>query len=60
MTAAVGLFGTFTAYIASFFLQQEEEEEEKREEQILSELNSIRKSLDRIEGNTEHPAGHVR
>lgn len=59
MTTGVGLFGTFTAYIASFFLQQEEEEEEKREEQILSELKSIRERLDRIEGNTEQPSRPV-
>ncbi len=59
MTAGVGLFGTFTAYIASFFLQQEEEEEEKREEQILSELKAIRERLDRIEGNTEQPSRPV-
>ena len=53
MTAGVGLFGTFTAYVASSFLQQEEEEQEKREDQILAELQSIRERLDRIEGNTE-------
>lgn len=37
ITAGVGLFGTFTAYVASSFLQQEEEEQEKREDQILAE-----------------------
>ena len=45
MTAGVGLFGTFTAYVASSFLEQEEKEEEKREEEILSELKAIRKEL---------------
>jgi voltage-gated potassium channel len=53
MTAGIGLFGTFTAYIASFFFHQEEEAEEKREESILSELKAIRERLDRLEGNTE-------
>lgn len=53
MTAGIGLFGTFTAYIASFFLQQEEEAEEKREEQILSELKSISERLEKLERNTE-------
>jgi voltage-gated potassium channel len=53
MTAGVGLFGTFTAYVASSFLQQEEEEEEKREESILLELKAIRERLVRLEGNTE-------
>ncbi len=49
MTAGVGLFGTFTAYVASFFLQEEEREEEKREEQILSELKTIRTKLEQLE-----------
>lgn len=55
MTAGVGLFGTFTAYVASFFLQQGEEEEEKREESILSEIKAIRQRLDRLEGNRAQP-----
>lgn len=52
MTAGVGLFGTFTAYVASFFLQQEEEAEQKREEAILAELRAIRERLDRLERGT--------
>ena len=50
MTAGVGLFGTFTAYVASFFLQQEEEAAEKREDEILSELAVIKRTLERLEG----------
>jgi len=57
MTAGVGLFGTFTAYVASSFLQQEDDEQEKREDRILAELESIKERLDRIEGDTEHPPG---
>ena len=53
MTAGVGLFCTFTAYVASLFLQEEEKGQEKREDQILAELKSIRERLDRIERNTE-------
>ncbi len=49
MTAGVGLFGTFTAYIATFFLEQEEEEEEKRDEQILEELKAIRHRLEELQ-----------
>jgi voltage-gated potassium channel len=41
MTAGVGLFGTFTAYVASSFLQQEDDEQEEREDRILAELESI-------------------
>lgn len=51
MTAGVGLFGTFTAYVASFFFQQEEEKNEKRDEEILSELKAIRERLERLERN---------
>ena len=47
MTVGVGLFGTFTAYVASFFMQQEaKEEEETREDKILAELAEIRRKLD--------------
>jgi voltage-gated potassium channel len=45
MTAGVGLFGTFTAYIASFFLEQEEKEDQQRDEEILSELKLLRNEL---------------
>ena len=48
MTAGIGLFGTFTAYVASFFIQQKEKEEAKREEEILSELKAIRGELEEL------------
>ncbi len=53
MTAGVGLFGTFTAYVASFFLQHTEKEGKKVEEKTLTELQAIKARLDRIEMNTE-------
>ena len=56
MTAGVGLFGTFTAYVATFFLEQEEAKEEKREEDILAEIKSIGERLDKIEKRTEQGA----
>lgn len=49
MAGGVGLFGTFTAYVASLFGQQEEEEQEEREDKILSELKAIQERLDRLE-----------
>ena len=49
MMAGVGLFGTFTAYVASFFLQQSELEERTREIAILQELRVIRVRLERLE-----------
>ncbi|MCD4653931.1 potassium channel family protein [bacterium] len=53
MTAGIGLFGTFTAYVASFFLQQEKNEEKKREETILSELKVIKDKIEHLEKITE-------
>jgi len=49
MMAGVGLFGTFTAYVASFFLEQGEQEERKREKAILEELRLIREKLECLE-----------
>ncbi len=49
MIAGVGIFGTFTAFIASFFIQQEEENEKKREEIILLELQAIHQRLKLLE-----------
>lgn len=55
MTAGVGLFGTFTAYIASFFLQQSQKKEEDQSALLLVELRAIKQRLDRLEGNTAPP-----
>mgnify|MGYP000097246341 CR=1 FL=1 len=45
ITAGVGLFGTFTAYVASFFMQYEEEPDAE----IFEELKAIRQKLDMLE-----------
>jgi voltage-gated potassium channel len=49
MITGIGLFGTFTAYVASFFLQPNEEEEEERENKILKKLNKVEAKLETIE-----------
>lgn len=49
MITGIGLFGTFTAYVASFFLQPNEEEEEERENTILKKLNDVEVKLEAIE-----------
>ncbi len=51
MVAGIGLFGTFTAFVASFFFQQDEEQEKKREQEILCELQTIRSRLEQLEEN---------
>ena len=56
MITGVALFGTFTAYVASFFLQQNQREEEARENVILAELREIKRRLDKMENDTE-PSG---
>ena len=43
--AGVGLFGTFTAYVASFFMQHEEEQSDE----ILDELKAIKQQLGMLE-----------
>ena len=53
MTAGVGLFGTFTAYVASLFNQQEVKEDEKRDTAVMAELKAISERLDKIEKRTE-------
>lgn len=56
MTTGVGLFGTFTACVASFFIQQSQKAEEGRENLILAELQEIRQRMDRAEGRTTQEA----
>jgi len=49
MTAGVGLFGTFTAYVASMFFEEAEREEKEREKQILQELQKISEKIELLE-----------
>ncbi len=49
MTAGVGMFGTFTAYIATLFFKTKQDEVKERENVILAELQEIKQRLDRIE-----------
>jgi voltage-gated potassium channel len=53
MTAGVGLFGTFTAYVASLFNQQGVKENEKQDVMVIAELKAIGERLDKIEKCTE-------
>lgn len=41
MTAGVAIFGTFTATVASFFLEEEQEEDERRDTAILAEIANL-------------------
>jgi voltage-gated potassium channel len=49
MTTGVGLFGTFTAYVASFFFQSASTAQPERQDEILSELRTLRDRIEKIE-----------
>lgn len=48
MTAGVGLFGTFTGFVASFFVEPELEKNESEQRQILSELKELRSRVESL------------
>ena len=48
MTAGVGLFGTFTAYVASYFLEAEREKEENEIQQLIGEVRLLREKVDSL------------
>lgn len=45
MTAGVGLFGTFTGLVASFFIEADQEKEAAEVDAVLVELKAIREEL---------------
>ncbi len=49
MVAGVALFGTFTATVASFFVQQDSRKEEEKLDLVIHKLDAISKRLDQIE-----------
>lgn len=62
MTAGVAIFGTFTASVASVFLEEDQREDEKRDEILLAEIHRLRSdiremqsSMTKGEPHGEHP-----
>lgn len=49
MTAGVGLFGTFTAYVASFFIEAEQKKEEAEIQQLIKEVRLLGEKVDLLE-----------
>ncbi len=47
--AGIGLYATFTAYVASVFVHESEKEGDEREDTILAELKIIKERLDGLE-----------
>jgi voltage-gated potassium channel len=50
MTAGVGLFGTFTAYVASFFMEAEQQKEEADIQHLIAEVRRLSEKIDLLEG----------
>ncbi len=48
MTAGVALFGTFTASVASFFLEEDQIEDERRDADILHEISKLTKEVSEL------------
>jgi voltage-gated potassium channel len=53
MICGIGLFGTFTGYIASLFSEDQAEAEEDRDEKILCELSEIKQQLKELREEKE-------
>jgi voltage-gated potassium channel len=53
MITGIGLFGTFTAYVASFFLQPNEPLENERENEILKKLTDVEAKLESLESKLQ-------
>ena len=56
MIDGVGLFGTFTAYVASLFVKSGNKVEERHIHEVLTELRDIKHRLDRIEKHAGPPS----
>jgi voltage-gated potassium channel len=48
MTAGVAIFGTFTASVASFFLEEEQEQDERRDTAILAEIGKLTREISEL------------
>ena len=46
MVTGIGLFGTFTAFLASWFLQPEEDETDRELQEIKAEIVAVRSLLE--------------
>jgi hypothetical protein len=51
MTTGVGLFGTFTAYVASLFLEAEHKKEESEIQMLIEEVRTLRTEVEVLTKN---------
>lgn len=54
MTAGVGLFGTFTAYVASYFVEAEQKKEQSEIQQLVEEVRLLRAEVQSLEAKLQH------
>ena len=53
MTAGVGLFGTFTAYLATFFLDAEQKREEGEIQILIQEVRLLKTQVEALNKRSE-------
>lgn len=53
MTAGVGLFGTFTAYVASLFIEAEHQKEESEIQTLIQEVRLLKTQVEALTKNPE-------
>lgn len=49
MIAGVGLFGTFTGYVANFFVEDDQEQTENDMQTLISEVRQLRQKIEELE-----------
>jgi voltage-gated potassium channel len=54
MVAGVGLFGVFTGYVASLFVESETKEEKSTESQILKEIHALQQQVSQLAARIPH------
>lgn len=52
MTAGVGLFGTFTGFVASLFVEVEQKKEETEIQLLTQEIKLLREKIENLESNS--------
>jgi voltage-gated potassium channel len=62
MVAGIALFGTFTASVASFFVQQDTRQEDEKVDAVLRKLDAISERMNQMEktGGWQQPPGTQR
>lgn len=59
MTAGVAVFGTFTATIASYFLEEDNKEDEERDSELMKKMIQISADVAEIKAQLKKDSAHV-